>query len=174
MPCDVAVPRRLVMFGIVYYISIRGDRICTNSVRQHPRGFPHVRDAKGCHSRGLGPLRRLLWYLQSLGAVLAPTLRRLGLDMAPLQSAWVLERTNLPLAVLLEDLRLLHADGRLTSGADVYRFVMRRRWWAYPLYLLSIMPGGRYVFDSAYRNFARHRLEVSAACGLVPPAAHDD
>ena len=104
----------------------------------------------------------------------APTLRRLGLDMAPLQSAWVLERTNLPLAVLLEDLRLLHADGRLTSGADVYRFVMRRRWWAYPLYLLSIMPGGRYVFDSAYRNFARHRLEVSAACGLVPPAAHDD
>jgi predicted DCC family thiol-disulfide oxidoreductase YuxK len=56
----------------------------------------------------------------------ASTLRHFGLDLAPLQSAWVLERTGLPLSVLLEDLRLLHADGRLTSGADVYRFVMHR------------------------------------------------
>lgn len=103
----------------------------------------------------------------------ATTLRHLGLDVAPLQSAWVLERTGLPLAVLLEDLRLLHADGRLTSGADVYRFVMQRRWWAYPLHLLSVMPGGRPVFDWAYRTFARHRLQVSAVCRLEPPAAHD-
>ena len=100
------------------------------------------------------------------------TLRHLGLDVAPLQSAWVLERTGLPLSVLLVDLRLLHADGRLTSGADVYRFVMQRRWWAYPLYLLSVMPGGRQVFDRAYRAFARHRLQVSAVCRLVPPATH--
>ena len=102
----------------------------------------------------------------------ASTLRHLGLDQAPLQSAWVLERAGLPLSVLLEDLRLLHAGGRLTSGADVYRFVMQRRWWAYPLYLLSVMPGGRQVFDEAYRAFARHRLQVSAACRLTPPAAH--
>ena len=65
-----------------------------------------------------------------------------------------------------------HADGTLTSGADVYRFVMKRRWWAYPLYLLSVMPGGRQVFDRAYRVFARHRLQLSAVCGVAPPAAH--
>jgi hypothetical protein len=95
-------------------------------------------------------------------------LRDLGLDMAPLQSAWVLERTGLPHFVLLEDLRLLHADGRLTSGVDIYRFVMQRRRWAYPLYLLSVMPVGRQVFDWAYRAFARHRLQVSALCRIAP------
>lgn len=86
---------------------------------------------------------------------------------------WVIDRTGLAPQALLEDLRLLHADGRLTSGADVYRFVMRRLWWAYPLYLLSVLPGGRQVFDWGYRTFARHRLRVSAACGLEPPAAQD-
>ncbi len=101
----------------------------------------------------------------------APTLGRLGLEVAPLQSDWVLEQTGFAPNVLLDDLRLLHADGRLTSGADVYRFVMRRLWWAYPLYVLSIAPGGRQVFDRAYRTFARHRLAVSSACGMEPPSA---
>jgi hypothetical protein len=73
---------------------------------------------------------------------------------------------------LVEDLRLLHADGRLTSGADVHRFVMRRRWWAYPLYLFSVVPGGRQLFEWGYRTFARHRLQVSAASGIEPPIAH--
>lgn len=100
----------------------------------------------------------------------APMLRGLGLHIAPLQAAWVVERTGLTLATLLGDLRLLHVDGRLTSGADVYRFVMRRCWWAYPLYVLSVMPGGRHMFDWCYRTFAKHRLAVSVACRLVPPA----
>ena len=103
----------------------------------------------------------------------APTLRRLGLATAPLQAPGVLERTGLTPPELLEDLRLLHADGRMTSGADVYRFVLRRRWWAYPLYLLSVTAGGRQLFDWGYRTFARHRRAVSAACGLGPPAIDD-
>jgi len=103
----------------------------------------------------------------------APTLRHLGLGVEPLQSSWVSERTDLPLTTLLEDLRLLHADGRLTSGADVYRFVMRRVWWAYPLFLFSVLPGGCQLFDWGYRTFARHRLSMSAACGIVPRAAPD-
>lgn len=103
----------------------------------------------------------------------APTLRRLGLGTAALQSPWVVEWTGLAPGELLQDLRLLHADGHLTSGADVYRFVMRRLWWAYPLYLLSVVPSGRQVFDWGYRTFARHRLQVSAVCGLEPPAAPD-
>ena len=98
----------------------------------------------------------------------APLLRRLGLDVAPLQSPWVIEMTSLAPATLLQDLRLLHADGRLTSGADVYRFVMRRCWWAYPLYLLANLPGGRQLFDWSYRSFARHRYAVSSACHLAP------
>jgi predicted DCC family thiol-disulfide oxidoreductase YuxK len=99
----------------------------------------------------------------------APTLARLGLSVAPLQASWVASRLALPPDALLMDLRLLFDDGRQLAGADVYRYVMRRLWWAYPLYLLSIIPGVRHLFDIAYRMFADHRMRFSASCGLRPP-----
>ena len=83
----------------------------------------------------------------------APTLARLGLS---------------PDAVL-RDIVLLFNDGRQLAGADVYRYVMRNIWWAYPLYLLSIVPGLRQLFDLGYRVFADNRLRISSACGLRPP-----
>jgi predicted DCC family thiol-disulfide oxidoreductase YuxK len=100
-----------------------------------------------------------------------PTLRRRGFEIAPLQSAWVRERTGLSANELTRDFRLLCPDGRLLSGADVYRYLMRRIWWAYPLYLLSELPGLRRLFDWGYRTFARHRFRVSGACGLPQPGA---
>ncbi len=98
----------------------------------------------------------------------APTLQRLGLAVAPLQTPEVQERTGLAGHDLLADVRLLRRSGGLISGPDVYRFVMRRLWWAYPLYLLSVMPGLRRLFDWSYRTFARHRMRISAICGLPP------
>jgi predicted DCC family thiol-disulfide oxidoreductase YuxK len=95
-----------------------------------------------------------------------PTLQRLGLSIAPLQSPWVQERLGLPRDKLLDDLRLLRPDGQFISGADVYRYIMRRIWWAYPLYLLSKAPGLSRLFDWTYRTFARHRMRISATCGL--------
>ena len=97
-----------------------------------------------------------------------PTLNRLGLAIAPLQSPWVKERTGLTQEELLSDIRLLRPDGALLTGADVYRYVMRRIWWTYPLYLLSEIPGLRGLFDWAYRKFAQHRMRISDTCGLPP------
>lgn len=97
-----------------------------------------------------------------------PTLQRLGLAIAPLQSPWVRQRTGLAPEALLDDIRLLRPDGRLISGADVYRYVMRRLWWTYPLYLLSEVPGLRDLFDWGYRKFARHRMKISNTCGSPP------
>jgi hypothetical protein len=54
----------------------------------------------------------------------------------------------------------------MLSGAEVYRYLMRRIWWAYPFYLLSKLPGLSLLFDWAYRSFARHRMHISATCGL--------
>ena len=95
-----------------------------------------------------------------------PTLERLGLTIAPLQSPWVSDRTGIALSDLLSDVRLLENNGSLISGADVYRYVLRRIWWAYPLYLLSTAPGLSRAFDWIYRTFARHRMRVSAGCRL--------
>ena len=99
----------------------------------------------------------------------APTLKRLDLDIAPLQAPWVAERLGLAPETLLRDLRLVLDDGRQLVGADAYRFVMARLWWARPLGLLAGAPGLRDVFDAGYRAFADSRLGISHACGLNAP-----
>lgn len=93
-------------------------------------------------------------------------LRRRGFDIAALQADWVREKLQLNETELLHDLRLLLVDGSQISGADVYRYATRRIWWAWPVYLFSITPGLRQVFDWAYRTFAANRFRISAACGL--------
>jgi predicted DCC family thiol-disulfide oxidoreductase YuxK len=96
----------------------------------------------------------------------ASTLRRRGFSVAPLQSAWVVERLVVQQEDLPLDLRLLLTDGRQARGADVYRLVMRRIGWASPLYLLSVTPVLRNVFDWSYRTFANNRYRFSRACHL--------
>lgn len=91
---------------------------------------------------------------------------RRGFGIAPLQADWVRERLEIDDARLLDDVRLLLADGSHLAGAEVYRFAMRRIWWAWPAYALSLVPGLRRLFDLAYRKFARNRHRISASCGL--------
>ena len=101
----------------------------------------------------------------------APTLKRLDLDIAPLQAPWVAERLGLTPETRMRDLRLLLDDGRQLVGADTYRYVMARLWWARPLGLLAGAPGLRNLFDAGYRAFADNRLGISHACRLDAPVA---
>jgi predicted DCC family thiol-disulfide oxidoreductase YuxK len=106
----------------------------------------------------------------------AGALSKRGFAIAPLQSKWVMQRLEMPNdedADLLIDLRLLLADGSQVRGADVYRYVMRRIWWAYPLYLLSVAPLLRGAFDWGYRTFADNRYRFSRACRLPATAEVD-
>jgi len=97
------------------------------------------------------------------------TLQRNGFDVAPLQSDWVSEQLNIRPGALTEDVRLLLPDGKQIRGADVYRYAMKRIWWAYPIYLLSVTPLLNLLFNGAYRTFADHRHRFSGLCGLTPP-----
>ena len=94
------------------------------------------------------------------------TLRRRGFAISPLQAPWVSRTLTDGDGELLNDLRLVLADGRQIRGADVYRHVMRRIWWTYPLYLLSVAPLFRRAFDWGYRTFAANRHRISGACRL--------
>ena len=96
--------------------------------------------------------------------LLENALRRRGYAVAPLQADWVREKLGLDPACLLDDLRLLLADGSQLAGADAYRHAMRRIWWALPFYLFAIAPGLRLLFDWAYRRLAANRHRLSAAC----------
>ncbi|MDL2716833.1 MAG: DUF393 domain-containing protein [Acidobacteriota bacterium] len=100
------------------------------------------------------------------------TLAKHGLGIAALEEPWVVERLRargIPLENLLDDLRILVAEtGDVIPGADAYRFAFRRIWWAWPLYVLSVTPGFRRLFDRGYRTFAENRYRVSKACGIAP------
>jgi len=50
-------------------------------------------------------------------------------------------KLEMPHEKLLTDIRLLNADDRLISGADVYLYVTRRIWWAWPFYAIFSLPG---------------------------------
>jgi predicted DCC family thiol-disulfide oxidoreductase YuxK len=94
----------------------------------------------------------------------AATLRRRGFEIATLQSDWARARVPMDEAARLHDIRLLTADGTVISGADAYRHLMRRIWWAWPLYLLASTPGLRAVFDRCYRAFADNRHRFARRC----------
>ena len=94
------------------------------------------------------------------------TLRKRGFEIAPLQAGWVRERLCLNEKDLLQDLRLLLANGEQVQGADTYRYTMKRIWWAYPVYLFSGAPLGGNIFDWSYRKFATHRHRISSACKM--------
>jgi predicted DCC family thiol-disulfide oxidoreductase YuxK len=100
------------------------------------------------------------------------TLRRRGFEIAPLQADWVKQKLRLDENDLLHDLRLLLPDGKQVQGADTYRYAMKRIWWAYPVYLFSIVPLGRNIFNSSYRKFATHRHQISRACKLSGKTAN--
>jgi predicted DCC family thiol-disulfide oxidoreductase YuxK len=94
------------------------------------------------------------------------TLQKRGFEITPLQTDWVKEKLQLSENDLLQDLRLLLADGKQIQGADTYRYAMKRIWWAWPIYLFSIAPLGRKIFDWSYREFASHRYRISQICKL--------
>jgi predicted DCC family thiol-disulfide oxidoreductase YuxK len=98
------------------------------------------------------------------------TLRRRGFEIVPLQAAWVREKTKLSEAELMRDLWLLLPDGKLIFGADTYRYAMKRLWWAWPVFLFSVAPIGRNIFNFCYRKFAANRFQISQVCGLSNPS----
>ncbi len=98
----------------------------------------------------------------------AGTLGRAGFEIASLDEPWVAEKVRMPHEELLTDIRLLTAGGQLISGADVYLYVTRRIWWAWPFYAIFSLPGFNRLLHVGYRCFARNRYCVSHACKLQP------
>ena len=103
----------------------------------------------------------------------AGTLGRRGFEIASLDEPWVADRIKMPHEELLTDIRLLTIDGQLISGADVYLYVTRRIWWAWPFYAIFHLPGFNWVLWQGYRWFNRNRYRISRHCPLPehPPNA---
>jgi predicted DCC family thiol-disulfide oxidoreductase YuxK len=99
------------------------------------------------------------------------TLAKRGFRIAPLQADWVAEKFALTDDELTSDFRLLLANGEQLAGAEVYRYLMQRIWWAKPIFFLSTLPILRGWFDAGYRAFADNRYWISRTCHV--PARRD-
>lgn len=93
-------------------------------------------------------------------------LRRHGFGTAPLQTPWVEQRLSIPQEQYLYDIRLLTAHGMVVSGADVYLYVWRHIWWAWPLWAIFSLPGFSRILRLGYRWFARNRYCISGSCRI--------
>jgi predicted DCC family thiol-disulfide oxidoreductase YuxK len=83
-----------------------------------------------------------------------------------LQTALADGTINLAKDRLLDDIRVLQADGQLISGADAYLQVARKIWWAWPFYAIFSLPGFRRLLWAGYRWFNRNRFRISKHCPL--------
>jgi hypothetical protein len=65
---------------------------------------------------------------------------------------------------ILRDIRLLTVAGVTSAGADVYLYIARRVWWAWPFGVLFSLPGFNPLIWAGYRWFAANRQCVSGYC----------
>jgi len=93
-----------------------------------------------------------------------PTLRRLGFQVDTLQADWTPQALGLTREEALRDVRLLTTTGATYAGADVYLYVARRIWWAWPFAVLFGLPGFKLLIRAGYRWLTANRYCVSEYC----------
>jgi len=86
--------------------------------------------------------------------------------LIPLQTPWVRERLGLSEAELLFEMRLLFPDGKFLGGADAMLELIRHIWWAWPVWLISRIPGAMPILRFCYRAFAARRHCLDKVCEI--------
>jgi predicted DCC family thiol-disulfide oxidoreductase YuxK len=96
----------------------------------------------------------------------SPVLRRRGFEIDTLQSDWTAGALGMTREEALQDIRLLTAIGGVYAGADVYLYLARKIWWAWPFGVLFSLPGFKTLIWTGYRWFAANRQCISGHCAL--------
>ena len=65
-----------------------------------------------------------------------------------------------------EEMKLRTRDGRLLGGGDAIVYVCRHIWWAWPMWVMSFIPGMMPLLRWCYRKLARNRYRISGACRI--------
>lgn len=94
----------------------------------------------------------------------APLLRRYRFELVPLQTARTL--FGLEPRDSLVEMKLLLADGKIFGGAEAFLQIVRKIWWAWPLYAISFLPGIRPLLDALYRQIAAGRNCFTGQCNV--------
>jgi predicted DCC family thiol-disulfide oxidoreductase YuxK len=94
----------------------------------------------------------------------SPVLLRRGFEIDTLQADWAPESLGMTRDEILRDMRLMTAVGTTYAGADVYLYIARRIWWAWPFGFLFSLPGLNQLIRAGYRWVAANRHCISGQC----------
>jgi predicted DCC family thiol-disulfide oxidoreductase YuxK len=98
----------------------------------------------------------------------SPVLRRRGFEVDTLQADWTHQALGMTPDETVREIRLLTASGAIYSGADVYLFVAKRIWWAWPFGVLFSLPRFKTLIWAGYRWLAANRHCISGYCARRP------
>lgn len=91
----------------------------------------------------------------------------------PLQNDWAREQLGYTQdndeTELLAEMKVLTTDGQIYGGSEAVIYLARQFWWAFPLVVLTYLPGIRALLDQGYKAIARQRHCSSGACEIKKP-----
>ncbi len=61
---------------------------------------------------------------------------------------------------------LIDPDSAYHGGPAAVRTILAHLWWGRPIFLMSLLPGVRQLFDAGYRWVAKHRHCHGGACAI--------
>lgn len=96
-------------------------------------------------------------FCRSLARRFRSTLEKRGFGLAPLQDPRVATLLGLAPNLLLQEMRVLTAEGQVLGGAQAVTFLAAKIWWAWPVHAAAKLPGMRLLLRAAYKWVADHR-----------------
>lgn len=92
-----------------------------------------------------------------LAGIVAPSLRRRGVRVVPLQTPGVAALLDVPPERLLDELRMVTPAGDRVSGVNAVLAACREVPWLRGVPLLARVPGAQRLLRAGYRRVARAR-----------------
>lgn len=99
-------------------------------------------------------------------------LKRRGVEFAHLQTPWVIERLGISKEDPLRELVVIPSSGALLGGVDAIVYLMRRIWWAWPLWIAARLPIVNRLLWAAYRWIAARRHCLTGTCAAPNPTGN--
>ncbi len=121
-------------------------------------------DTKGRHARGWLFFDAECGFCTRIARWLAPSLKKRGLALAPLQDPRVGALLGLSQEELMWEMRFLLSDGTQSGGADAAVALAREIGWARPLVWAAKIPGVMRGLRVGYRWVAANRKCAAAGC----------
>jgi predicted DCC family thiol-disulfide oxidoreductase YuxK len=100
-------------------------------------------------------------------------LKRRGVEFAHLQTPWVVDRLGISKDDPLRELIVIPNSGAPLGGVDAIVYLIRRIWWAWPLWIAAKLPLINRLLWAGYRWIAARRHCLTGTCS-APRAASAD